>query len=100
MYGRFNQVLVILTTFGVSCSYAGPCSTEIAAIEIEMTRADSPPSGEIQPSKQSTLGARVHPEMRIDPRYVEAMERARLLDSQNSPACMKIIREVKNLLGM
>jgi hypothetical protein len=100
VYDRFSQVLIFLAMYGVSCSDAGPCSTEIASIDIEMTRVESPPSGETQLSKPSTPGARVRSEMRTDPRFVEAMERARLLDSENSPACMKIVREVRNLLGM
>ena len=87
-------------------AFAGPCSDEIAHIENAMDRADpgvSPSDTQsiaAQTSRQPTPSSVARAKMKADARYTEAMDRARLLDSQNSPACMKVVREIRNLIGM
>ena len=34
-----------------------------------------------------------------DPRFTAAMDRARSLDAEGNPACMKLVREIKNLIS-
>jgi hypothetical protein len=74
-------------------SCAGPCSAEIAEIETTMSESDRRDGS--QPTPHS-----VRADMKADPRYIETMDRARVLDAQNSPACMKVVREIRNLIGM
>jgi hypothetical protein len=37
--------------------------------------------------------------MQADPRFIAAMDRARSLDAEGNPACMKVVREIKNLVS-
>ncbi len=81
-------------------AFGGPCSEEIAAIEATMEE----PVAVASSDGNQTLAPQPAPphartELRSDPRYVAAMERARALDAENSPGCMKVMREVKNLIG-
>src|SRR5262245_21921753 len=87
-------------------AFAGPCSDEIARIENAMDVPDPDSSSTdtqsiaAQTSRQPTHSSVARAKMKSDARYTEAMDRARLLDTQNSPACMKVVREIRNLIGM
>ena len=79
-------------------AYAGPCSVEIAEIEAAMSESD--PRGGSMGAQSEPKPHSVRADMKADARYTESMDRARLLDAQNSPACMKVVREIRNLIGM
>ena len=94
-------VLVALALgFDGAPSYAGPCSTEITEIETAMAESDPivGPTNRQSTNRQPISAARRG--MKADARYTDTMDRARLLDTQNSPACMKVVREIRNLIGM
>jgi hypothetical protein len=100
--------LVAALAFGFdgAPSYAGPCSAEIAEIETAMAESDprvgltDPKSTDAQAHTPPTPHSAARADMKADARYIETMDRARLLDAQNSPACMKVVRKIRNLIGM
>jgi hypothetical protein len=89
----------LVLSLGISCSDAGPCSNDIELIANEMSQSDDPDSPDSR-----LLGAKpphweVRGKMRADPRFIAAMDRARSLDAEGNPACMKVVREIKNLVS-
>ena len=90
----------LVFSLGISCAGAGPCSNDIELIANEMSQSDDP-----DPTDSRSLGAKppptgaVRPKMRADPRFIAAMDRARSLDAEGNPACMKVVREIKNLVS-
>ena len=89
----------LVLSIGVSCADAGPCSNDIELIANEMSQSDDP-----DPTDNRSLGAKpphgeVRGKMRADPRFIAAMDRARSLDAEGNPACMKVVREIKNLVS-
>ena len=90
----------LVFSLGISCSDAGPCSDDIALIANEMSQSDDP-----DPTDSRSLGAKppsrgtVRAKMRSDPRFTAAMDRARSLDAEGNPACLKVVREIKNLVS-
>jgi hypothetical protein len=89
----------LIFSLGISCADAGPCSNDIELIANEMSQSDDP-----DPTDNRSLGAKpphgaVRAKMRADPRFIAAMDRARSLDAEGSPACMKVVREIKNLVN-
>jgi hypothetical protein len=89
----------LVFSLGISCADAGPCSNDIEVIANEMSQSDDP-----DPTDNRSLGAKpphgvVRAKMRADPRFIAAMDRARFLDAEGNPACMKVVREIKNLVS-
>ena len=86
----------LVFSLGISCADAGPCSNDIEVIANEMSQSDDP-----DPTNNRSLGAHgaVRAKMRADPRFIAAMDRARSLDAEGNPACMKVVREIKNLVS-
>jgi len=99
---KTSAVAMLILGMGLRLSFGGPCSDEIAQIEAMMGQP-SASSVTNSDGNQSLANQQAPPhartELRSDPRYVAAMERARALDAENSPACMKLTREVKSLVG-
>jgi hypothetical protein len=98
-------VAVLISSAGLQLTYAGPCSADIDEIEAAMGQSE-PGAGANSDGNANLAGKQAPPhaqpraELRSDPRYIAAMERARTLDSQNGPGCIKLVREIKNLIGM
>jgi hypothetical protein len=90
---RHALTFVAALAFGFESApaYAGPCGAEIAEIETAMSESERP---------VGSTNPQVRADLKVDARYIETMDRARLLDAQNSPACMKVVREIRNLIGM
>ena len=90
----------LVFSLGISCSDAGPCSDDIGLIANEMSQSDDP-----DPTDSRSLGtkppsrATVRAKKRSDPRFTAAMDRARSLDAEGNPACLKVVREIKNLVS-
>jgi hypothetical protein len=90
----------LVFSLGISCADAGPCSHDIELIANEMSQSDDP-----DPTDSRSLGTKpqsrpaVRVKMRSDPRFTAAMDRARSLDAEGNPACMKVVREIKNLVN-
>jgi hypothetical protein len=87
----------LVFSLGISCADAGPCSNDIELIANEMSQSDDPDS-----TDSRLLGAKpphVRTKMKTDPRFTTAMDRARSLDTEGNPACMKVVREIKNLVS-
>ena len=38
--------------------------------------------------------------MKTDAHYLAAMDRARSLDAEGNAGCMRVVREIKNMIGM
>jgi hypothetical protein len=97
---RDPTIAGLFFSLGISCSDAGPCSNDIELIANEMSQSDDP-----DPMDSRSLGtkppsrAAVRVKMRSDPRFTAAMDRARSLDAEGNPACMKVVREIKNLVS-
>ena len=92
-------IVGLVFSLGISCADAGPCSDDIELIANEMSQSDDP-----DPTDSRSLGAKpshdaVRGKMRADPRFIAAMDRARSLDKEGNPACMKVVREIKNLVS-
>jgi hypothetical protein len=92
-------IVGLVFSLGISCADAGPCSDDIELIANEMSQSDDP-----DPTDSRSLGAKpshdaVRTKMRADPRFIAAMDRARSLDAEGNPACMKVVREIKNLVS-
>jgi hypothetical protein len=89
----------LVFSLGISCADAGPCSNDIELIANEMSQSDDPDSTDSRsPGAKPPHGA-VRTKMRADPRFTAAMDRARSLDAEGNPACMKVVREIKNLVS-
>ena len=103
-----GRILIVGILFGLQISFAraGPCSGEIAKIEDAMRE----PGPNIGPTNPQSIGAQLHrqptpssvarAEKRADSRYIEAMARARALDSEGDPHCMSVVTEIEDLIGM
>jgi hypothetical protein len=112
---RSAALFVALTAFlgGTASSHAGPCSSEIAQVEHQIShlQAAPPPDGAGEPSAPQTLGAQLHHQP--TPGSVEsaehqanadgdaALDRARNADAENNAnACEEALREAKRLYGI
>jgi hypothetical protein len=89
----------LVFSLGISCADAGPCSNDIELIANEVSQSD-----DLDSTDSRSLGAKpphgaVRAKMRTDPRFIAAMDRARSLDAEGNPACMKVVREIKNLVS-
>jgi hypothetical protein len=90
----------LVFSLGISCADAGPCSNDIEVIANEIGQPDDP-----DPADSRSLGtkppsrAAARAKMKTDPRFTAAMDRARSLDAVGNPACMKVVREIKNLVS-
>jgi hypothetical protein len=89
----------LVFSLGVSCADAGPCSTDIEMIASEMSQSDDPDSTDSRSLSARPPHGAVRAKMRADPRFIAAMDRARSLDAEGNPACMKVVREIKNLVS-
>ena len=87
----------LVFSLGISCADAGPCSNDIELIANEMSQSDDLDSTDSR-SLSATHRA-VRAKMKTDPRFSAAMDRARSLDAEGNPACMKVVREIKNLVS-
>jgi hypothetical protein len=110
------RVLVLATIAllgGGAASQAGPCTSEIAAVEqqISQAAATSPPSGAGEPSAPQTLGAQLHhqptpgtvesAEHKANAEGDAALERARESDAAgNADGCAEALREARHLYGI
>ena len=89
----------LVFSLGVSCADAGPCSTDIEMIASEMSQLDDPDSTDSRSLGATPPHGAVRAKMRADPRFIAGMDRARSLDAEGNPACMKVVREIKNLVS-
>jgi hypothetical protein len=102
---RTLPIAGLVLGLGISSSDAGPCSNDIELIANEMSQSDD---NDINPIDRRPLGTKSDfpsargmslAKMKADPRFIAAMERARSLDDEGNPACMKLVREMKNLIS-
>ena len=90
----------------VSRSNAGPCTTDIEQIENEMSQSNSESGSTNRKSGGAQLGWQPPPlsvaraKMKTDAHYLAAMDRARSLDAEGNAGCMRVVREIKNMIGM
>ena len=89
----------LVFSLGISCADAGPCSNDIELIANEMSQSDEPDSRDKRSVGAKPPHGEVRGKMRADPRFIAAMDRARSLDAEGNPACMKVVREIKNLVS-
>jgi hypothetical protein len=89
----------LVFSLGISCADAGPCSNDIELIANEMSQSDEPDSTDSRSLGAKLPHGEVRGKMRADPRFIAAMNRARSLDVEGNPACMKVVREIKNLVS-
>ena len=90
----------LVFSLGISCAGAGPCSNDIELIANEMSQSDDPDATDSRsPGAKPPPHGAVRAKMRTDPRFIAAMDRARSLDAEGNPACMKVVREIKNLVS-
>ena len=89
----------LVFSLGTSCADAGPCSNDIELIANEMSQSDDPDSTDSRSLGATPPHGAVRAKMRADPRFIAAMGRARSLDAEGNPACMKVVREIKNLVS-
>jgi hypothetical protein len=89
-------IVGLVLGFGISWANAGPCSSDIDLIAKEMMSDDPDPKDRPLGSRPPHAGVRT--KLRSDPQFVAAMDRARALDMEGNPACMKVVREIKNFV--
>ena len=95
-----------LLALGIGCAQAGPCSADIAKIENALNAPNSP----FGPTARQTVGAQLgrqptpssmaRAEKKADTNYQTVLTRAQALDNQNNPACKKVVKKLKALVGM
>jgi hypothetical protein len=91
---------------GATAASAGPCTTEIAAVE----NAVNAPNSQYGPTARQTIGAQdgrqptpssvATAEQRADAHYGEVLSKAKALDAANNSDCQQVVRELKLLVGM
>jgi len=109
--GRCELARLVLMTsallvLGVGCAQAGPCSADIAKIEKALNAPNSPfgPTGRqtvgAQLGQQPTPSSMARAEKKADTNYQAVLTQAQTLDNQNNPACKKVVKKLKTLVGM
>ena len=102
------SILIAGAIFGlnIGSAIAGPCSREIAEIESVMrhprgmTDPTNPQSVGAQLDRQPTQASVARAIRRADARYYRTLARARALDAKGSAKCMRVVRRLKDLIGM
>jgi len=102
------RMVLIATSlvFFPDISSAGPCAADIKQIEDEMAQVDTESesanrkSGGVQSSWQPPPRSVARAKMKTDAHYLAAMDRARSLDAEGNAGCMRVVREIKNMIGM
>jgi hypothetical protein len=108
MCNIFRCSLIAGAILGATIGFAGagPCSREIAEIENVMRH----PGPDIGPTNAQSVAAQLHRQptqasvaratIRADARYYRTLARARALDAKGSMKCMRVVRRLKELIGM
>ena len=108
---RHELTRLVLTTgavlaLGAGCAQAGPCSADLAKIEKALSAPNSPfgPTGRqtvgAQMGRQPTPASMARAEKKADTNYQAVLTQAQTLDNQNNPACKKVVKKLKTLVGM
>ena len=103
---RLALLACIVLVSGVTTSWAGPCTSEILAVEKAVNEPNSPYAPTARQSIGAQMGRQPTPssvaraEEKADSGYAAALDRARALDNQNNPDCAQAVKQLKELVGM
>jgi hypothetical protein len=103
---RLALLACLALVLGVATSRAGPCTSEILAVEKAVNEPNSPygPTARqsigAQMGRQPTPSSVARAEEQADSGYMAALDRARALDNQGNPDCAQAVKRLKELVGM
>jgi hypothetical protein len=96
----------LFLSFGAAGVQAGPCTNEILQIEKAVNEPNSPYTPTLPQSigaqidQQPTPSSVARAQQEANAHYEAVLDRARKLDSQNNSECEKVVRELKDLVGL
>jgi hypothetical protein len=97
---------VVITLALLTSAHAGPCSSDIEAVEKAVGAPDSAyaPTGRqsvgAQLGHQPTPSSVARAEQQADSGYQETLDRARALDNEGNPQCQQVVKKLKEIVGM
>ena len=103
---RSLPLIGLILGFGTALAYGGPCTQEIQRIEKAVNAPNSPYTPTLPQSigaqidRQPTPSSIARAEQEATANYKAVLSRAQTLDNQNNPECQKVVKELKDLVGL